>query len=180
MKRLPTSLMAAALGMSIAVSVLCLFAASVTEIIPLSAVCLFFASLMTWIPVREEHGYIFAAIKFTAVTAISLIICPGIYTYLYILIFGNYAPLRLFLRTRLDDRFLTVLLRMLYFNLLVCIGLAVTQFILHYDVMMFIPGIPVYIPVAALEVGFIVYMLLYKFFSYLFDSALRNKLMPRR
>ena len=98
MKRLPIGLMAAALVMSIAVSVLVLFAANVTSLAWVSMICLFAASLMTWVPIREEHGYFFAGIKFAAVALITLLICRGLYTYLYILLFGWYAFLRMALR----------------------------------------------------------------------------------
>ena len=171
--------MAAALGMSIAVSVLCLFAANVS-IAPISALCLFVASLMTWIPIREEHGFLFAAIKYALVTGVSLLICRGLYTYLYILVFGNYAFVRLFLRMRISDRALTLLLRLLYFNILAAVGLAFAQFVLQIDVMQLVPSLPVYAVIGILELGFCIYMALYRLFTYIFDSALRNRLLPRR
>ena len=172
--------MAACIGMSAAVSLLMLFCAGVTSVIPLSALCLFTASLMTWIPIREEHGYIFAAVEFVLVCAAALIICRGIFTYLYTALFGHYAFVRLFLRSRIKDRFLTVLLRLLWFNLLTAAALAVAQYLLHYEVMTLIPNVNVFIVIAVIEGSFIVFMLLYSFFAYLFDSSVRNKLLPRR
>lgn len=171
--------MAAALGMSVAVSVLCLFAANVS-IVPVSALCLFIASVMTWVPIREEHGYLFAAINYVLVTGVSLLICRGLFTYLYILIFGNYAFVRLWLRQRTDDRFLTILIRMLYFNVLTAVGLAFVQYVLNIRVMQLIPGVSVYLFAGALELFFAVYIMLYRLFTYVFDSAIRNKLLPRR
>lgn len=180
MKRLPIGLMAAALVMSIAVSLLMLFAANVTSLIPVSALCLFTASLMTWVPIREEHGYFFAAVKFVLAGGLALLICPGLYTYLYLLMFGWYAFVRYFLRTRMNDRFLTVLIRLLLFNVLTAMGVAFAQFVLKLDVMVFFPGVPAPLVIAILEAVFTVFMLLYRLFTYIFDSALRNLLLPRR
>lgn len=173
--------MLAGLGMSAAISLLMLFAAGVSRSIPVSAACLFTAALMTWIPIREEHGYLFAAIEYFFVCGVSLLISrSSVYTYLYILLFGYYAIARYYLRTRMDDRFLTVLIRMLIFNVMTAAGLAFVRFVLHYDVMTLAPDISVYLMFAIVEGVFIVFMLLYKFFSYLFDSTLRNRLLPRR
>lgn len=172
--------MAAALVMSIAVSLLMLFAANVTDLIPLSAVCLFVASLMTWIPIREEHGCIFAAIKFALVSGLSLLICPGVWAYLYILMFGWYAFTRVILRRHIKDRLLTALLRLFILNVLAGVGLAAAEYIFRVDVMMYFAGLPVWAVVLILEGVFVVYMALYRFFTYIFDSALRNRLLPRR
>ncbi len=171
--------MAAALGMSAAVSVLCLFAANIAPA-PLSALCLFVASLMTWIPIREEHGFLFAAIEYAIVTGVSLLICRGIWTYLYIAAFGPYAFLRLFLALRLRDRLLTMLIRLLVLNIIAAVGAAAAQYALQYDLLLLLPGLQPYLLVGIMELFFIIYMGLYHLFTYIFDSSLRNKLLPRR
>ena len=181
MKRLSPGLMLAGLGMSIAVSLLCLFAAGVTWIVPLSALCLFVASLMIWVPIREEHGLLFAVIEFVIVGGVAFLISrKSVYTYLYLLMFGFYGILRYLLRTRISDRFLTLLLRMLYFNVMSAVLVALAQYALGIDVMSFIPQIPVWLVIALMEAVFAAFIVLYRFFSYLFDSAIRNKLLPRR
>ncbi|MCR5808893.1 MAG: hypothetical protein K6G56_04965 [Clostridiales bacterium] len=181
MKRLPPGLMLAALGMSIAVSLLMLFAAGVTSSVILSALCVFVASLMTWVPIREENGLIVSAIEFGVVTAVSLLICRrSVYTYLYILLFGNYALVRFYLRTHVRDWLMTALLRMLFFNVMTAIGIAFAQYVLGYDVMTLVPRLSVWAAFGIVEGIFILFMLIYNFFSYLFDSALRTKLLPRR
>ncbi|MBR4659648.1 MAG: hypothetical protein IKP26_10370 [Clostridia bacterium] len=179
MKRLSPGLMAATIGMSAAVSILCLFAANIAPA-PLSVLCLFVASLMTWIPIREEHGFLFAAVEYALVTGVTLLICRGIWTYLYIGVFGPYAFLRLFLGIHVRDRLLTVLIRLLVFNIIAAIGAAAARYLLQYDLMQFVPGFPPYLLVGAMELFFIVYMGLYHLFTYIFDSSLRNKLLPRR
>lgn len=173
--------MAAGMGMSIAVSVLMLFAAGVTDLFYISALCLFVASLMTWIPLREEQGYAFALTEFAVVSAISLLISrSSIYTYLYIFLFGNYAVVRYFLRTRISDRFLTLLLRLLFLNIMAAALLAIADYVFGYDLMTQLPATSVFIVWGAMQTAFLIFMLLYKVFSLLFDSALRNLLLPRR
>lgn len=173
--------MLAGLGMSIAVSLLCLFAAGVTDILPVSAACLFVASLMIWVPIREEHGLLFAVTEYVLVGGISLLISRrSVYTYLYLLIFGGYGIVRYLLRTKLSDRFMTLLLRMLYFNIMSAAAVALARWALGVEAMSFIPGVPVWLVIAIMEAVFIVFIALYRFFTYLFDSAVRNKLLPRR
>ena len=173
--------MLAGLGMSVAVSLLMLFAAGISPYIAVSALCLFVASLMTWVPLREEHGLLFALIKFAAVSGGALLISrSSVWTYLYILMFGAYGMIRWQLCRKIEDRLLTVLIRLLIFNVLAAIGLAFALYVLGFDASTLLPGVPMYIKVPAIELGFLVYMLLYRFFTYFFDSALRAKLLPRR
>lgn len=173
--------MLAGFGMSIAVSLLCLFAAGVTELIPLSAGLLFIASLMTWVPIREEHGLLFAVLEFIVVSGLALLISrKSVWTYLYILMFGWYGPLRYSLRRRISDRFLTIMLRLLIFNALTAAGLAFADLVLGINARTLIPWAPVWAIIAVLEGAFLAYIVLYRLFTYIFDSSLRSKLLPRR
>lgn len=181
MKRISPGLMAAAVGMSAAVALLLLFAASITRFAALSIVCLFFAALMTWIPLREEHGYLYALIEYAVVSGLSLAICrQSVYTFLFILLFGYYAIVRQLLKTRLGDPVLTVILRFFIFNVMTAAGLALLQFAFNIDAMEYLPKISVFAAISIIEGAFGVFMLLYKLFALLFDSAVRNILLPRR
>lgn len=172
--------MAAAMGMSAAVSLLMLFAAGVTGFAPLSALCLFIAAVMTWVPLKEEHGYLFAFIEYAFVSIVAVIISRrSIYTYLYVLLFGSYGIVRLFLNTRLGDKTMSVLLRLLWLNLLSAAGIAFAQFVLRYDLMV-ATTLPVWALILIIEASFGAFMLLYRFTVRFFDSVLRNILLPRR
>ena len=174
-------MMLAGFGMSAAVSLLCLFAAGVTRLIPLSIALLFIASLMTWVPIREEHGLLFAVLEFLLVSGLALIISRrSPYTYLYIFMFGWYGPLRWGLRRAISDRLLTVLIRLLIFNVITACGLAFARYVLGFDAHTLIPWAPIWAVIAVLEGAFIVYIALYRLLSYIFDSSLRSKLLPRR
>ena len=167
--------------MSAAVSVLMLFAAGVVSSPVISSICLFVASLMTWIPLREERGYLFASVEYLLTVGVSLLIARNsVYTYLYIFLFGHYAILRYFLRTTIMDRLLTVLIRFLALNVITALGLAFSEYVLGLGVMNSLPELSVFWLIAILEGIFAGFMLLYKVFSMLFDSAIRNFLMPRR
>lgn len=180
MKRLPPALMAAAVGMSAAVSLLMLFAAGVTRFVPLSALCLFAAAVMTWVPLKEEHGFLFAFIEYVLVSVIAIVISRrSLYTYLYALVFGSYGIVRLFLNMRLGDKTMSVLLRLLWLNLLAAVGLAFAEFVLRYDPMV-ATTLPVWALILIMEASFGAFMLLYRFAAGFFDSALRNVILPRR
>ena len=181
MKKLSPGSMAAAAGMSAAVALLMLFSAGITRFAALSVVCLFVASLMTWIPLREESGYVWALLEFASVTLLSLLISRGsVYTYLYILLFGPYAIERYFLRTHIGDRLLTVLIRFLILNVMAASGIAFAEFVLEIDVLSYLPETTVLFQIGLLEGAFGIFMLLFKVFSLLFDSVIRNVLLPRR
>lgn len=174
-------MMLAVTGMGIAVAVLMLFAAGVCPWAPVSAVCLFIASLMTWAPLREDRGYIFALIEYVLASGISLLISrQSVYTYLYIALFGHYAVVRFFLLSNLKGRFLTVLIRLLFLNLMAAAGIAFAEYVLGIELEAMLPRVSVFILIGVLEGVFIVFMLLYKLFSAIFDSVLTNHLIPRR
>ena len=180
MKRLPPALMADAMGMSAAVSLLMLFAAGVTRFVPLSALCLFIAAVMTWVPLKEEHGFLLAFIEYVFVSVVAFIISRrSIYTYFYIVLFGSYGIVRLFLNISLGDKPMSVLLRLLWFNLLTAAAIAFAQFVLRYDLMV-ATTLPVWALILIMEASFGAFMLLYRFAARFFDSALRNILLPRR
>lgn len=173
--------MAAAIGMSAAVALLMLFTAGISRLVPISAVCLFVASLMTWIPLREERGYLFAGLEYAVVSLLAALISrSSVYTWLYILLFGHYAIIRYFLRTHIEDRVSTVFIRYLIFNALTAGGLAFSKFVLGNDLTLYLQGMPVFWEIVILEAIFTVFMLLFKLFALLFDSAIRNFLLPRR
>lgn len=181
MKRMAPGQTAICLGMSAALALLLLYAASVIPSPAVSAVCLFFASVMTWIPLREEQGFLWGAIEFAAVSLIALLITRGnVFSWLYLGMFGHYAIIRYFLRTRIGDRLLTVLIRFIILNALAALGLVLLQYVLHEDLTRILPNLSVFWLIALLELIFAVYMALFKVFSLLFDSLLRNVLFPRR
>jgi len=181
MKRLHPGLMLAGVGMSIAVSVLCLFSAGVTSLIPISAVCLFVASLMTWIPIREEHGLLFACLTYVISGGAALLISrSSVWTYLYLILFGSYGMIRWLLRRKIEDRFLTVLIRLLYMTVLTLGALTAARLWFDIDLYSLLPGVPPYLAAAAIIAALGVFMLLYRLFTLFFDSYLRSKLLPRR
>lgn len=181
MKRLHPGLMLAGVGMSIAISLLMLFCAGVTSLIPISALCLFIASLQTWIPIREEHGLLFAVLTYLISGGAALLIArSSVWTYLYIGLFGYYGIARWLLRRRLEDRFLTVLIRLLIMTAVTLLGLVFARLVLGLDPYALLPDVPPYLIAAALIAAFAVYMLLYRLFALFFDSYLRSRLLPRR
>ena len=180
MKRLSLGMMFASVGMSTAVALLMLFVAGVTGFVPLSVFCLFIASVMTWVPVREEDGFVFAFMTYIITSGLALLICPCIYTYLYVLLFGHFGIAYYFSRKRIGDDILRWLLLLLYCNLLIALGLALAQYVFSYDVQTFVPAMPVWAIILIIEAGLIVYGVLYHFCCDLFDTHIRKAILPRR
>ena len=180
MKRLSIGMMFAAVGMSAAVALLMLFLAGVVGLAPVSAICLFIAAVMTWVPVREESGTLFAFIKYALVSALSILICPSPYAYLYVLLFGHFGIAYYFLRRRVADDLLRWLLLLLYCNVMIAIGLALAQYVFSYDVQTFIPDMPIWMIILLTEAGLIVFVVVYHFCCDLFDTHIRKAILPRR
>lgn len=180
MKRLTGFTMLTAAVMSTAVSLLMLFAASICPVVPVCCVCLFVASIMTWVPVREENGYLFALIAFLVTSGAALLICGGIYTYLYILLFGHFGIVYYFLRRRVQDDVLRWMLVLLYCNVMTAIGLALAQYVFGYDLQTLTPWFPVWALILILEAAFAVFCVLYHFCCDLFDTHVRKAILPRR
>lgn len=180
MRRLTGFTMLTAAGMSTAVSLLMLFAAGVCPVAVVSCICLFVASVMTWVPVREESGYLFAFIAYAVTSALALIICPSVFAYLYVLLFGHFGIVYYFLRRRVQDDVLRWLLLFLYCNVMIGIGLAIAQYALGYDVQTMTPDLPVWALILIIEAGLAVFCVLYHFCCDLFDTHVRKVILPRR
>ncbi len=180
MKRLTGSMMLAAAGMSTAVALLMLFAANVLKSPVLSAICLFIASVMTWVPLREDSGYVFAGASFMLTSVIALLICGGPFTYLYIMLFGHYGIAYLFARQHIEDDLLRWLVMLLYANLFIAGGLAIASYLFYYDVRTLAPELPVWAIILIMEVGLVIFGVLYHFCCDLFDTHARKVLLPRR
>lgn len=182
MKKVDASALLAATVMSGAVSLLMLFSASLTAGNAPVASCLFLlvASVMTWIPAREWHGLLAAGIEYAVVSAAALLICgSSVFTLLYIAFFGHYALIKLLL-DRFADAFLRVILKLLCFNMLAAISLVLCEFAFGYDILTFVPTLPMWVLVPAIELFFLVYDPIYSLLCRLFDTHLRQKLLPRR
>ena len=180
MKRLSVGMMFAAVGMCVAVALLMLFAAEQAPWLWLGAICLFVASLMTWIPAYEDGGLLYAFIAYVITSAIALLICPGLFTYLYVLLFGHYGIVLLLLRRYIADKLLRFLVMMLYCNAMIALGLVLGAYVFYYDVQTLMHGLPIWATILILEAGLVVYHFLYRICCDLFDMHLRKTILPRR
>ncbi len=167
--------------MGATVSALMLFIASLTKSAALSVICLFVASLMTWIPVREEHGIAVAALQFVVVSLFAYLVCGSSpYTYLYILFFGHYAIGKLVIERYLRDKIMMSIVKLLYFNAFAAAGVALCVYAVGIDVLTLVPAIPLFALLIVCEVGFVAFDLLFGLVCGLFDTHLRRILLPRK
>lgn len=174
--------MYASVAMSATVSVLLLFLAYVLkDSIVLSALCLFFAAVMTWIPMREEHGGAFAIISFVIASVVSVLITgASVWSLLYALLFGHFGIIRFYVDTRLSDKLMRMLTKLLYCNAFTALGIGIAQFAFGTDLMTFYPGFPIWAIILVLEVAFVIFDRLYCLSCTLFDTHIRKFILPRR
>lgn len=171
--RLTVSAMTTALG------VLFTFAASV---IPAGRLgFLFLASLVIWIPLNERGGLLPAILCFLATAAITFFMIPNkLYFGLYVLIFGIYGFIKLGVDRLFADRFIAFVVKLIIMNGLAALGLIVASKVLGQNALSMIPEYPLWLMIAAIEVFFIAYELLYSLLIKLFDDRLRDVIIPRR
>lgn len=167
-------------AMSTALSVLALYVASFLNTSRLFLASL--TSLMLWIPMNEKKGVFYAFLSYLATGALAFLLIPDkLYFAAYATIFGPYGFIQYAACKLTSSKPLSFFLEMLGCNILAGIALLVFSFVMNMD----IPGmlsdysLPIWLLIILLEAAFAVYILLYSFFTRVFDKELRKKLITR-
>lgn len=174
--RLTVSAMTTALG------VLFMFGASLLPAGKLGL--LFLASLVIWIPLNERGGVLSAILCYLATAGVTFLIVPNkLYAGVYLIFFGLYGFLKLGLDSLIPDRIIAFIVRLIVVNGIAVLVVLIGGMILGQSVFAMIPenyDYPLYIAIPALELAFAAYELLYTFCISMFDSHLRDKIIPRK
>lgn len=179
MRRVNTTTALTVAAMSTAIGVVCLFAAS---IIPTAKLALMFlSSLCLWIPLNEHRGFPFALLTYIATGAISFFIIPDkLYSAAYLLFLGIYGMVRLGLETLIPDRFVAFALKIIFCDFVTALAYVLSVHILDVNIFTMIPEIPLFIIIAALQIAFALYELLFSLCAKAFDVGFRRLIVPRR
>ncbi|MDL2258464.1 hypothetical protein LJC42_04860 [Eubacteriales bacterium OttesenSCG-928-K08] len=176
-EKLSTSKQLALGAMCTALTVLSLFAAS---ILPAGRVPFLFFSCMIMCVMTGEDAYLMALVSFLASSLISLLMLPNkAFAGLYVVLLGHYGIFRSLIGSRINSQVIKTLLKLLYCNVCVAIGLVLAIYLLGAQLTM--PDtIPVWIIVLVVEVIFILLDVLYNACEMIYQARIKRALFPRR
>ncbi len=156
-------------GILLAFTVISVFLASVlpTSKLSLYAISSLFISVII-IEFGAKSGWVF----YLASSILSAILVPRLEVIPFIVFFGIYGLLKLYIE-RLNSRVLEYVLKIVYFNICLILGLLFVKEIILDGINL---SAPIYIIAALLEVVFIIYDYVYTLFIRFYGSSLKPKL----
>ena len=149
-----------ALGaMCIALTVLCLYAASVLPTMRIA--CYFLSSVFVYV-LCAEQAYMTALLIFAASGGICFLLVPDKTALLpYVFLLGHFGIFRSFLSVHLKDPVASLLVRLLYCNLFFALALLLAVFVLRFDITQLELPLPLWAVVPILQAVFLAFDLLY-------------------
>ena len=156
-------------GILLAFTVICVFLAATlpTSRLTLYAVSSLFVAVII-IEVGVKSGWAF----YLASSILSVVLVPRLEVIPFVVFFGLYGLIKLYIE-KLNSRVLEYVLKLIYFNICLVLGLFFLKELILDGVKL---SAPVYIVAALLEVVFIVYDYVYTLFIRFYASKLKPKL----
>lgn len=179
MKKLSATTRLTIAAMSTAISVVCMYAASV---LPTGRIALcFIASLCMWIPLNERGGLPYALLTYIATMAITFLLIPNkMYFAVYAAFFGSYGLIKLGIDVLIRDKTIAFILKLIACNIIVGAAVLVASLIFEIDVFVLLPELNTYLMIGIAEVCFIAYELIYSLCVSVFDDKIRRFIAPKR
>ena len=143
-----------------AMSLVFLYLAS---ILPVGRIAAYFLSSVFVMGLALEEEYGLAWLAFAAVSALSLLLMPDILRVVpYVLFFGHYGISKYYIETRIKDKVMGYILKLLYYNAALILTYLLAQGIIKQDILDL--GIPFWAVIILAEAVFVLY-------DYLFTKA---------
>lgn len=165
-----TSHRASLTSMFAAMSLIFLYLAS---ILPAGRIACYFLSsvFVMGLVLEEEIGL--AWLMFAAVSALSLLLMPDIVRVVpYVLFFGHYGINKYYIETRIRDKVMGYILKLLYYNAALILLYLLARSIIEQDILDL--NIPFWIVIVLAEAAFVLYDFLFtKVTSYYFNNIRR-------
>lgn len=156
-------------GILLAFTVICVFLAS---ILPTSVLSLYSVSSLFIAVIIIEFGTKAGWAFYLASGILSVILVPRLEVIPFVVFFGLYGLIKLYIE-RLQGRVIEYILKLIYFN--ICLGLGLL-FLKELILNGMNPSMPVYIVAGLLEVVFLVYDYVYTLFIRFYATRLKPKL----
>lgn len=156
-------------GILVAFTVICVFLASIlpTSVISLYAVSSLFISVII-IEFGAKAGWTF----YLASSILSAVLIPRLEVIPFIVFFGIYGLIKYYVE-KVNSRVLEYILKLIYFNICLVLGLLFLKELIMMGVTL---SVPVYIAAVLLEAVFILYDYVYTLFIRFYASSLKPKL----
>ena len=160
-------------AMFASMSLLFLYLASV---LPTMRIAMYFLSsvFVMGLVIEEEIGL--AMLMYAAVSLLSLLLMPNLLRVVpYVLFFGHYGIGKYYIQTRIKDKVVGYVLKLLYYNLALVLMYLLARQILIEDV--FVTGIPFWLFIVIAEVAFVAYDYAYAKVTTFYFNNIRRFLM---
>lgn len=165
-------------AMVVALTVLCLYAASV---LPWPRIAFYFMASLFIYALSCEHIYGFALMAYLGAAGIAFLILPDkTPLFAYVALLGHFGIFRSWIAERVADPFSRGLLRLIYCNFFTLCAMALMLYIFDVDLMTYLPEWQLWVLLAVLQAIFIAYDLCYALGEKLYDECLRSRILPRR
>jgi hypothetical protein len=156
-------------GILLAFTVICVFLAAS---LPTSRLSLYSVSSLFIVVIIIEFGTKSAWAFYLASSILSVVLIPRLEVIPFVVFFGLYGLIKLYIE-RLHSRVLEYMLKLVYFNLCLVLGLLFLKELILDGTNL---SVPIYITAALLEVVFIVYDYVYTLFIRFYVTRLKPKL----
>ncbi len=164
-------------AMTSALTLLCLYLAA---IMPVGRIPLYFASSIFIYALTCEGAYILALVSYAASTSLALLLLPvKLPAILYVLLLGHYGIFRTILEVRLSSRALKMLIKVLYCDIWLVLGIYLAQFYSGFAI--HIPDwLPLWLFVLFAQLAIVFFDLFYGASIALYNARIRRLILPRR
>lgn len=164
-------------GMIVALSLLCLFAASM---LPAGRVPLCFLSSIVIVVLAGEGAYGAALLSYLACSVLAFFTLPDkLPAYTYILLLGHYGIFRTIIHARVQGRVLRAALKLVYCDTFLCLGIFLANAILGGLPLALPAWLPLWGLVALTQPILVIYDLLFGASIAIYQSHIRHFLLSR-
>lgn len=165
-------------AMVCALSVVCLYAASV---FPSGRLIMFFLSGVFVYALTLENAYITAIMSFLASSAVAFFIIPNkLVVVPYICLLGHYGIFKVFIDGKIKDTAGRLLIKLVYSNMFFAGAAALMYYVFDVRLTGFALTIPIWLLVLIVEIALIIYDLLYTLCQRIYENRIRRYIIPKR
>lgn len=165
-------------AMVAALTILCLYAASV---LPTGKIALYFLSSVFVYVLACEGAYGSAFAAYLASASLAFLLLPNkLPAIVYALFLGHYGIFRTAIHSRLSSRVFMTLLKLLYCDIFCGLALYICNLVFGEIPVSAPAWLPVWALVLFVQAGFILFDVLYGLAIVIYESRLRRSMVPRR
>ncbi|MBQ9833025.1 MAG: hypothetical protein IJO48_04750 [Clostridia bacterium] len=165
-------------AMTVALTVLCVYAAAVLP--TMRAVAYFISSLFVYVLVCEK-AYGAAVLSYIASAVLSFVLIPDKIAILpYVLLLGHFGIFKVFIDRKITDKFVGFVFKLIYCNVFTLIALLLIMYVFNISDFVISVEIPLWVIITAAQVIFVVFNYVYTLCQQFYDTRLRSVIVSQR